>query len=772
MLLDEDSLMTLIVDHMQPHYQEYFRYKKFASLKALKDALVMFDRRRRDILLTREAEVGGKRKSTLAAILDMDSEDVNLRLARHLPAIQEESEPTTEPMKKMLQKMEQIEAKINSLQSYPERQRQTQPRNQDNQQSRRPQQYGSQDRKTIECYNCHRFGHYRRECYREGGGAYLSRVPQQPQQGNYRNDRHHSNPELGKREGAGELRGPSCPEDDTPTTSIIVYNLGLCQQIYVVNLVNGREVPCLIDPGAGVSCIEYSLVKTEEIFKPDKEYRLSAANQEEIKLLGATRIQMEFGRIKFELNVLVSRDLPKGLFIVGNDVLSHFSPVKIDYDEKTVELRGSEKVDFSYSRDEVPEGGQTIRPRSADRSVDNRETRTANGTRRRREEGGSEGDCPLRALTYHQLERPDQPLDWSAGERGWTISTIPVGRGDHLRGRSSQRVRGSSPDLIEEKVSEKQTIANEGEERERGKQTIANEGEERERGKQTIANEGEERERGKQTIANEGEERERGKQTIANEGEERERGKQTIANEGERERKRSGVPSTSGYKERTRSIQKTSRASEKTQQRSRNCDTNTRHKPVKDRRSGAEGANNFLNTIRVDETEDVPEISTVKIKSTLCIEPNSCVVVPVNLGRKVQGDDIYFQPSLVTELKYGIKLRPGIMDKKHLFVSIWNLSPRILTLFRGTVLGLGRPCKEAIESKLMSIAGMGTSDGKIPKTKEPFDTKYFDINPDADPKDKEELIDILTEFWDVFAHDNTDEKDWTNRRKNKKKSQR
>lgn len=191
MLLDEDSLMTLIVDHMQPHYQEYFRYKKFASLKALKDALVMFDRRRRDILLTREAEVGGKRKSTLAAILDMDSEDVNLRLARHLPAIQEESEPTTEPMKKMLQKMEQIEAKINSLQSYPERQRQTQPRNQDNQQSRRPQQYGSQDRKTIECYNCHRFGHYRRECYREGGGAYLSRVPQQPQQGNYRNDRWH-----------------------------------------------------------------------------------------------------------------------------------------------------------------------------------------------------------------------------------------------------------------------------------------------------------------------------------------------------------------------------------------------------------------------------------------------------------------------------------------------------------------------------------------------------------------------------------------------------
>ncbi|OXA41272.1 hypothetical protein Fcan01_24009 [Folsomia candida] len=111
MLLDEDSLMTLIVDHMQPHYQEYFRYKKFASLKALKDALVMFDRRRRDILLTREAEVGGKRKSTLAAILDMDSEDVNLRLARHLPAIQEESEPTTEPMKKMLQKMEQIEGR-------------------------------------------------------------------------------------------------------------------------------------------------------------------------------------------------------------------------------------------------------------------------------------------------------------------------------------------------------------------------------------------------------------------------------------------------------------------------------------------------------------------------------------------------------------------------------------------------------------------------------------------------------------------------------------
>ncbi|OXA41147.1 Enzymatic polyprotein [Folsomia candida] len=409
---------------------------------------------------------------------------------------------------------------------------------------------------------------------------------------------------------------------------------------------------------------------------------------------------MEFGRLKFELNVLVSRDLPKGLFIVGNDVFSHFSPVKIDYDEKTVELRGSEKVDFSYSRNEVPEGGQTIRPRSADRSVDNRETRTANGTRRRREEGGSEGDCPLRALTYHQLERPDQPLDWSAGERGWTISTIPVGRGDHLRGRSSQRVRGSSPDLIEEKVSEKQTIANEGEERERGKQTIAN--------------------------------------------------------EGERERKRSGVPSTSGYKERTRSIQKTSRASEKTQQRSRNCDTNTRHKPVKDRRSGAEGANNFLNTIRVDETEDVPEISTVKIKSTLCIEPNSCVVVPVNLGRKVQGDDIYFQPSLVTELKYGIKLHPGIIDKKHLFVSIWNLSPRILTLFRGTVLGLGRPCKEAIESKLMSIAGMGTSDGKIRKTKEPFDAKYFDINPDADPKDKEELIEILTEFWDVFAHDNTE----------------
>ncbi|OXA53655.1 hypothetical protein Fcan01_11747 [Folsomia candida] len=99
---------------------------------------------------------------------------------------------------------------------------------------------------------------------------------------------------------------------------------------------------------------------------------------------------------------------------------------------------------------------------------------------------------------------------------------------------------------------------------------------------------------------------------------------------------------------------------------------------------------------------------------------------------KVQGDDVYFQPSLVTELKYGIKLHPGIMDKKHLFVSIWNLSPRILTLFSGTVLGLGRPCKEAIESKLMSIAGMGTSDGKIPKTKEPFDAKYFDINPDAE----------------------------------------
>lgn len=47
MLLNEESLITLFIKHMQPQYQEQLRYKRFPNLKALKEALVLFDRKRR-----------------------------------------------------------------------------------------------------------------------------------------------------------------------------------------------------------------------------------------------------------------------------------------------------------------------------------------------------------------------------------------------------------------------------------------------------------------------------------------------------------------------------------------------------------------------------------------------------------------------------------------------------------------------------------------------------------------------------------------------------
>jgi hypothetical protein len=162
--LQEEALIRVHTDHMVSPYLEDFKYRSFKTMEDLKSALIMYDARRKSELAKRNNTTDYKRKASVA-FLEMEEEKANQVVEKKV----KENEIQTF-----------IAAITGALNPNKEKVNKMRPR------------------KEVECYHCHKMGHYSDECwtnpnsknYRgQGSNRGNNRGNNQSRRGGYQNGR-------------------------------------------------------------------------------------------------------------------------------------------------------------------------------------------------------------------------------------------------------------------------------------------------------------------------------------------------------------------------------------------------------------------------------------------------------------------------------------------------------------------------------------------------------------------------------------------------------
>jgi len=105
----------------------------------------------------------------------------------------------------------------------------------------------------------------------------------------------------------------------------------------------------LIDSGASLSLIDVNIISSmrEQIEPPDPNLRLVGANGSPLSLLGSIKIPVAIGKLKIHPKVLVAGDIPRGMFILGNDLLGCYK-LSLNYSNETFEFTGSGILKWFY----------------------------------------------------------------------------------------------------------------------------------------------------------------------------------------------------------------------------------------------------------------------------------------------------------------------------------------------------------------------------------------------------------------------------------------
>jgi len=99
-----------------------------------------------------------------------------------------------------------------------------------------------------------------------------------------------------------------------------------------------------------------------QIEPPDPNLRLVGANGSPLSLLGSIKIPIVIGKLKINPKVLVTGDIPRGMFILGNDLLGRYK-LSLNYSDETFEFIGSGVSKWFY-KDLTARNPDTIKPTS------------------------------------------------------------------------------------------------------------------------------------------------------------------------------------------------------------------------------------------------------------------------------------------------------------------------------------------------------------------------------------------------------------------------
>ena len=80
-------------------------------------------------------------------------------------------------------------------------------------------------------------------------------------------------------------------------------------------------------------------------------FKVVTANGEPLSLEGRSRTEISIGDLSFVMNVLVSNDLPEGLFLIGNDILGPYD-FSIESKSNSLWLKGSGRVEIHFGNKE------------------------------------------------------------------------------------------------------------------------------------------------------------------------------------------------------------------------------------------------------------------------------------------------------------------------------------------------------------------------------------------------------------------------------------
>ncbi len=433
-----------------------------------------------------------------------------------------------------------------------------------------------------------------------------------------------------------------------------------------------------MDPGAGVSIIEKSLVNSVRVERI--EFRVVTATGESIDLAGRSRIHLVMGSLELQLDVIVSMELPRGLFIIGNDILDPYD-FSIEYRTRSLFLRGSGMIEFEFgNRDSF--------------HCDALSLSTGVGP------DGTKERMP-----------PDPPMVKGPGSSGTALARRTIltkgsnQAADSGREKIPARVRwhtDPSTDTLEEPRRAGDRQPGDGEvEVDIGKKTAE----------------------------------------TANVAEDCEIETRGVGRNSRHERAcKMSLPMQYDEGERVG------------------------HEEIRMTPEWTPTANKADNMF-TGEHILAPELFASEkrreavVLDTVCLKPNSVTTVPIFLKTTENLDFVgttsekanewLVVPKQTVQIKYGIQIQPSLLSGSQGFVNVTNLTDEGVTLVEELRIG------DFInyEPEIIQINSVGITEKK---GKQEFDDKYFDINPTADPKDREELIQILRENWDVFAFSNSE----------------
>ena len=139
---------------------------------------------------------------------------------------------------------------------------------------------------------------------------------------------------------------------DPPQCQVLVVykisaHLGIGSQIAIIIEVDDRPVEALIDTGAGVSIISYKVLDNNSWDDSKLPFRLVTANDQPLHILGTKIVKIKLGKFTFHHKVIVSKDIPDNLFIMGNDINYEYG-MKIDYNRELLSLNSSGEIPWFH----------------------------------------------------------------------------------------------------------------------------------------------------------------------------------------------------------------------------------------------------------------------------------------------------------------------------------------------------------------------------------------------------------------------------------------
>lgn len=151
---------------------------------------------------------------------------------------------------------------------------------------------------------------------------------------------------------------PTSPTTTPPTIrrfTLAALNAGV--QLFCTVYIDFKKTNTLLDCGAGVSVVNKDVV--EKVDPIEGSFEVVTANGSQLNLVGQVKVVLCIGNLTIKRQILVATDLPKGLFVLGNDIIIPLG-VLLNSREKYFEIDGSGKVPITFVGGDETEIDDTV----------------------------------------------------------------------------------------------------------------------------------------------------------------------------------------------------------------------------------------------------------------------------------------------------------------------------------------------------------------------------------------------------------------------------